>query len=162
VGAEDAVIEELRLGAITAIDGLWFLAVEEALGFEKAFELDLEVWSRYGIVLLKRLAKRLGVNLDREDPPPLKTVSDMLVTLCTIDGTESAGEMQDADTCVFRVFRCPWWDNLQAAGRSEVVDNTMFRRWLDAVDPAIGMEITRSKPRGDAHCEWVLRRPVSK
>ena len=37
-------LDELRLKAITAFDGLWLLAAERRLGFEKAIELD----SRYG------------------------------------------------------------------------------------------------------------------
>ena len=48
-------MDELRLGALTAIDGLWFIAVESRHGFDDALELDLEVWKQYGVVILKRI-----------------------------------------------------------------------------------------------------------
>ena len=160
---EDGALNELRLGAITAIDGLWFIAVEQRLGFEAAFELDLQVWKSYGQVQLKRLARLLGVALEADSPPDLATVNSLVEALCRIDGTESAWEMLDEETSVFRVYGCPWWDNLRASGRSELVncelvDNTLFADWLEKLDPGIEMEITRSLPRGDEHCEWILRR----
>lgn len=156
-------INRLRLGAITAIDGLWFLAVERKIGFEGAFELDLEVWKTYGIVQLKRLARMLDIPIEPGRPPDLVTINTLIDALCRVDGTECSWEMLDADSSVFRVHSCPWWDNLCASGRSElvnceVVDNTIFRHWLEFVDPALGMEITHSIPRGDDHCEWTLRR----
>ncbi len=75
-----------------------------------------------------------------------------------------AGEGEvEGESIVFRVRRCSWWDNLSRSGREkhvpcEFVDNTIFRDWLQAVDPSLGFEITRSLPRGDGHCEWVIRR----
>ena len=156
-------MEGLRLGALTAIDGLWFLAAERRLGFDAALELDLEVWKDYGVVLLRRLAKAKGLKLDPEDPPDLETLNDILVTLCNIDGTQCEYEMLDAGTSEFRVHHCSWWENLRRAGREKVVpcemiDNTIFVHWLQAVDPAVRMEITRSLPRGDGHCAWTLKR----
>lgn len=160
---DESVLNELRLGAITAVDGLWFMAVEKKLGFEAAFELDLEVWKAYGHVQLKRLARALGITLDPESPPDLATVNLLMESMCRIDGTEGAWEMLDEDNSVFRVYRCPWWDNLCSSGRSELVncelvDNTIFADWLERLDPSIEMEITQSLPRGHEHCEWVLRR----
>jgi len=158
-------LNRLRLGAITAIDGLWFMAVEKRLGFEAAFDMDLEVWKAYGMVQLKRLSRALGIPLEGENPPDLSTINLLVHSLCRIDGTESDWEMLDADTSVFRVHRCPWWENLRSSGRTgvincELVDNTLFADWLNRLDPSIEMEITRSLPRGHAHCEWVLRRHV--
>jgi hypothetical protein len=160
---DDGLIDRLRLAAITAIDGLWFMAVERMLGFEAAFELDLEVWKSYGVVQLKRLSRSLGLRLDAEEPPDLETINTLLEALCRIDGTECSWEMAGGGGSVFTVHRCPWWENLCGSGRNEVVncevvDNTIFRHWLDNVDASIGMEITHSLPRGDDHCEWTLTR----
>jgi hypothetical protein len=156
-------LEELRLGALTAIDGLWFLAAERKLGFEAALELDLEVWKDYGVVLLRRLARDLGLKLDPADPPGLAAINDILATLCLIDGTRCSWEMTDESASIFRVHHCSWWENLRRAGREktvpcEMIDNTIFIHWLQAVDPSIRMEITNSLPRGDDHCAWTLTR----
>lgn len=155
-------LQELRKGALTAIDGLWFMAVERKYGFDAALEADLEVWRQYGRVMLKRLARLLGLTLDPSEPPDLETVNMLMETLCHVDGTQCAGEVSDGQI-LFRVHRCSWWDNLNRAGREdhvpcEFVDNTIFRDWLLALDPEMSFEITRSLPRGDDHCEWVIRR----
>ncbi len=155
-------LEELRLGALTAIDGLWFMEVEKRYGFEAALDLDLEVWKSYGRVLLKRLARTKGIPLGEKRPADLATVNFLLETLCRVDGTECEGEVSET-AIVFRVRRCSWWDNLTRSGRErhvpcEFVDNTIFRDWLQAVDPGLGFEITRSLPRGDDHCEWTIKR----
>lgn len=157
-------LEELRLGALTAIDGLWFLEVESAHGFEEALRLDLEVWKKYGLVILKRMARMLGLDLSGGGPPDLKTVNFLMENICRIDGTECRGEVRDGKDILFRVTRCSWWENLRNAGREKVVpcediDNTIFRHWLRAVDPSLDFEITASLPRGDSHCEWVIRHP---
>jgi hypothetical protein len=161
VDIDDSQLEELRLGAITAIDGLWFLAAEVRLGFEAAFELDLEVWKRYGLVQLKRLARMLDITLSKEDPPDLQTVNRLVELLGRIDGTECAWEMTGPAEARFDVLECPWWENLRRSSRDgvvdcEFVDNTIFLHWLDSVNPAVRMEITHSLPRGDDHCSWRL------
>jgi hypothetical protein len=157
-------MQELRQGALTAIDGLWFMAVEKRYGFDAALELDLEVWKNYGRVLLKRISRMQGLALDPYSPPDLATINFLLEAVCHIDGTRCAGEVRE-DEIVFRVQSCTWWDNLSRSGREshvpcEFVDNTIFRDWLEAIDPTVSFEITHSLPRGDDHCEWIIRKEV--
>jgi len=157
-------IEQLRQGALTAIDGLWFMAVEKLCGFDTALKLDLEVWNDFGMVVMKRIARMMGLSIDPADPPDLETINFLLETVCHIDGTQCEGEV-GGEEIVFRVHRCSWWDNLSRAGREshvpcEFVDNTIFRHWLEAIDPDIGFEITHSLPRGDDHCEWIIRKSI--
>ncbi len=164
---EPGQLDQLRTGALTAIDGLWFMAVERKLGFEKALELDLEVWNAYGLIMLKRLVRMLGMELDSGNPPDLATVNFLLETLCRVDGTECSWEIADESTSLFSVHRCSWWDNLCSAGREnlvpcEMIDNTIFANWLKAVDPSITLEITKSLPRGDQVCTWVLKKAAIK
>lgn len=44
-----------------AHDGLWFLAVEETLGLEKAIELDGKAWESFTVIEAKRIMKRHGI-----------------------------------------------------------------------------------------------------
>ena len=161
---DDGQMQELRQGALTAVDGLWFMAVEKRCGFDTALELDLEVWKDYGRVLLKRISRMLGLSIDPSNPPDLATINFLLEAVCHIDGTRCEGEVREGEI-VFRVSRCTWWENLSRAGREshvpcEFVDNTIFRDWLLAIDPTVSFEITHSLPRGDDHCEWTIRREV--
>jgi Family of unknown function (DUF6125)/L-2-amino-thiazoline-4-carboxylic acid hydrolase len=158
-------IDELRLGALTAIDGLWFLAAEKAYGFDAALELDLEVWSNYGVVILKRMARMLGISLDPDNPMDMATVNFLMETISHIDGTKCEGIVKGDNEIEFHVHRCSWWDNLRSSGREdhipcEKIDNTIFRHWLEAMDPSIEFEITSSLPRGDDHCAWTIKRKL--
>lgn len=160
---EGWVIDELRRGAMTAIDGLWFMAAEKRLGFEGALELDIDVWKQYGLIMLKRAAKLLNVELDPANPPDLETVNSLLEVLCAVDGTECSSDVTSVDTSVFTVRRCSWWDNLKKAGREEfvpcdIIDNATFEAWLEAVDPSLEMANTRSLPEGDECCRWMIWR----
>jgi len=156
-------MDALRMGAMTAIDGLWFMASESKLGFEAALELDMEVWKNYGMVMLKRVAKAMGLTINPEDPPDLETLGALMEALCDIDGTECRTTVIDADNAVLTVPRCSWWDNLTRAGRQDIipceeVDNNTFIWWMKTIDPSLELEITHSLPRGDDRCEWKISR----
>jgi hypothetical protein len=160
---DPAIIDELRCGALTAIDGLWFMAAENKFGFEGALELDVDVWKRYGKVMLSRACRLLDIELDKGGPVDLETVNRLLEVLCAIDGTECSSEVTSPSSSLFSVNRCTWWENLKKAGREEdvpceLVDDSTFEAWLAEVDPSLKMEITHSLPRGDDRCTWVIRR----
>jgi hypothetical protein len=44
-----------------AMDGLWFLAVEEAYGLERAIEMDRNIWSSFSRIEAERIQKRLSL-----------------------------------------------------------------------------------------------------
>lgn len=164
---DEWAIDELRRGAMTAIDGLWFMTAEKKLGFDRALELDIEVWRQYGLIMLKRAAKLLDIPLEEGNPPDLETVNELLEALCAIDGTECSSEVTSRDTAVFTVRSCAWWENLKKAGREDavpcdLVDNATFETWLEAVDPSLEMAINRSFPQGDDCCRWMIWRRACK
>ncbi len=107
----DEQLERLRLGALTAIDGLWFLELEKRFGFEKALEIDLEVWKSYGVVLLKRIARMNNVALDPGKIMPFEDVLFFIGALSRIDGTEYSARIAEDGWPEFRVDRCPWYEN---------------------------------------------------
>ncbi len=155
-------MDELRLKAITAIDGLWFLALEKSLGFDKALEFDLEVWKEYGLVMLKRLRKLADTRSDPESPPDLSLVNFFLETICRIDGTESYGEVGENEI-IFTIPHCSWLENIIRSGREtkipcENISKAIWSYWLKAIDPDLKFEITHSRPRGDACCKWRIRK----
>ena len=66
---DETGLNGLRMGALTAMDGVWFMAVEEKYGIEAALEVDIEAWKNYGYTIFKRAAKMLGIELDPGSPP---------------------------------------------------------------------------------------------
>ncbi|MCX7751044.1 MAG: DUF6125 family protein [Candidatus Bipolaricaulota bacterium] len=60
---EDELIDLLEDAAKNwlAMDGLWFLAVEERFGLERAVELDRKVWERFSPLEARRILRRRGI-----------------------------------------------------------------------------------------------------
>lgn len=160
---DETGLNELRMGALTAMDGVWFMAVEKKYGLEAALEVDIEAWKNYGYTVFKRAARMLGIELDPGSPPGLETVGVLFETLCRIDGTESEIDIQDEGALSFKILRCPWYENLCRSGRVDVVpceevDNEIFAYCARKLDPSFQLETAHSRPRGDGFCEWVMRR----
>lgn len=160
---DEAGLNELRKGALTAMDGVWFMAVEKRFGLETALEVDIEAWKNYGYTVFKRAAKMLEIELDPESPPDLETVQALFGTLCRIDGTEFELTSLDERTISFKVLRCPWYENLCRSGRVDVVpcedvDNAIFAYYAEKLDPSFKLETIHSRPGGDSYCEWIMRR----
>lgn len=44
-----------------AMDGLWFLAVEDEFGLEKAMEMDRRIWATFSRIEADRIKKRLSL-----------------------------------------------------------------------------------------------------
>lgn len=148
---------ELTRSALTAVDGLWFLEVEREMGFKKAFEIDLEVWKRYGRIIIKRIKKSFGI--EGED---LDTFLEILELLCSIDGTQFEIIEKFEKEAVLSIKFCPWWENLKRAKREnlvrcDIVDNTIFPEWASAFNPKLTFDLRKSIPAGDKICEWIIR-----
>jgi hypothetical protein len=65
------------------LDSLWFLAIEERVGFDVALDLDVQVWKKYGLREAKLLKKVLSIS-----EPNLSQVKNTLLTSpfsCTLD-----------------------------------------------------------------------------
>lgn len=158
---DDNQLEQLRLKAITAMDGVWFMAVEEKFGLEAAVEIDIQAWKNYGLAIFKRAARLLGRDIDQESPQDLRFIGFLFDTMCRVDGTECDISFKDDETFSFKILRCSWWENMERSGRvglipCEVVDNAIFAHYLEALNPALKIETAHSRPRGDDFCEWII------
>jgi hypothetical protein len=62
--SREDLIQYLRfLSELTmAVDGLWFLAAEKATDFDRALEMDVNVWTGYASLLVKRIRKTFSVD----------------------------------------------------------------------------------------------------
>lgn len=128
-----------------AVDGLWFMMIEEKRGFEEALELDEAVWR----VLPKIQARAL---------------KSMLKLDCSLDGLKEAIAIRlaleefDCDLkpeeggFAVEIRRCPWHDIMLRSGReelsekvSEVICQAENQVWAQEFSPKSaegeGMEI---------------------
>jgi hypothetical protein len=60
--AELIEILSLHLRNLYAVDGLYFLGIEERYGTEVATEIDADVWRHMGTIEARRLKSRLGIH----------------------------------------------------------------------------------------------------
>jgi hypothetical protein len=154
LGLTQGELDELLEKAFTAVDGLWFLGVEEAVGFEQAMAIDIKVWARFAETVARRLKKMWGI--ERATREQALRIVDIIYALghLEVETTQEAPGRYLADTP-----SCPWWENLKRAGREKIVrchevDQEMLAAALRAVDPALRLDWIESRPQGSATCRW--------
>jgi hypothetical protein len=97
----------------TAVDGLWFMKIEERLGFDLALKIDEAVWS----ILPKIQARTMKgmMNLDDGISDLQRALSARLV----MEGYEFEMERKD-DALVVIVRKCPWHQIMIKSGRGSL------------------------------------------
>jgi len=98
-----------------AVDGLWFMKVEERYGLEAALDLDNEVWK----VVPKIQARALKSMAEVRDG--LDALSQCLATKLSLDGFEFAVNWDArCDGFTVEVSRCPWHEAMLKSGREHL------------------------------------------
>lgn len=140
----------------SAIDGLWFLAAERSEGFEKALQMDVEVWERYASVFLKRVRKYF----------PLPTGGlEGLRQIMLLDPLWLPVEYElirdRTDRLILEVKGCPFLEAMERMGRSRLTCEPVETAYLTAlarsVDPGIRVRPLLLPPRQEPTevcCRW--------
>ncbi|MBN1235854.1 MAG: L-2-amino-thiazoline-4-carboxylic acid hydrolase [Methanotrichaceae archaeon] len=97
----------------TAVDGLWFMKVEEKHGFEEALRLDEAVWK----VLPKIQARTLKGMMNL--PGGLEGLQQALSVRLALEGFDYEMKPQDNGFAVI-IKRCPWHDIMKKSGRGNL------------------------------------------
>ena len=97
----------------TAVDGLWFMKVEEKLGFDEALRLDEAVWK----VLPKIQARALKGMMHLEGG--LEGLQQALSARLALEGFDYEMETREDGFDVI-VERCPWHDLMIKSGRGNL------------------------------------------
>ena len=99
--------------SFAAVDGLWFMKVEEKLGFDAALEIDNEVWKVMPKIQIRELKGLLKV--DKGLPP----LGQCLEADLTAKGFNvSVKETECGVDVVIR--RCPWHEMMVKSGRGHL------------------------------------------
>lgn len=97
----------------TAVDGLWFLKVEEKYGLEAALDADDQVWN----VLPKIQARMLKAMLKADQG--MEALRECLATKLTLDQFDFETQPQTNGFNML-VKRCPWHDQMVKSGREHL------------------------------------------
>ncbi len=111
------VVEYFRR-SYTAVDGLWFMKVEEKYGFNAALQLDEAVWR-----VLPKIQARAMKSMGLENG--LDGLYEGITTRLALEGFEFEAE-KDVEGFLVMIERCPWHDLMVKSGRenlSETVSN---------------------------------------
>ncbi len=98
----------------SAVDGLWFMMVEERLGFEAALDIDAQVWQ----VMAKIQARELRRLLDA--PMGLDGLAQCLEAKFEWEGFAARIERPNADTLHCVLQSCPWHEAMLRSGREHL------------------------------------------
>jgi hypothetical protein len=111
----DRQIAEYFRRSFTTADGLWFIKVEESLGFDKALDLDDAVWK----ILPKIQARMLKTMGNLGDG--LDALRECVTTRLTLDGFTFEVEDDPAGNSLqVRVTDCPWHNLMVKSGREHL------------------------------------------
>ncbi len=108
----DREIANFYRRSFAAVDGLWFLKLEEKYGFESALEIDNEVWK----VLPKIQARHLKDKMKIKEG--LAALTEALTTKLALDGFAFRTEIE-SEGQISRIIieKCPWHETMVSSGR---------------------------------------------
>ena len=139
----------------TAVDGLWFMKVEERYGLDAALELDEDVWK----VLPKIQARAMKAMLNLDGG--LDGLQWALSARLALEGFEFDLAREESSLRVI-IRRCPWHDLLIRSGREKIsqkvsdiicrVENTTWASEFADGGGEIGWERAERICRGADRC----------
>ena len=109
-------IEEYFRRSFKAIDGLWYMKIEERFGFETALELDAAVW-RVLPKIQARIMKGM-MTLDKR----LDELQSAIGAKLSIEGYEFRIENNENSFKII-VSNCPWHAIMVKSGREKLSEN---------------------------------------
>jgi len=151
--SDDQKIQYLRR-SYSAVDGLWFMKIEENYGFDEALTIDNEVWKIMPKIQARFLKSILG--LDRG----IEALHSCFTEKLSMDGFVFQTET-DEQNHSFRVTitGCPWNDLLVKSGRENLAQkigshicNTEYSGWAHEFGENISFEIQRQICSGSDSC----------
>jgi hypothetical protein len=145
----------------TAVDGLWFMKVEEKLGFEAALQIDEAVWRILPKIQARTLKGMMGLEKG------LAGLEAALSARLALEGFDF--EMQRLEEGLeVMVRRCPWHQIMINSGRGSLservsdvicrVENTTWASEFSEAGGDIGFEREARLCRGEEWCRLLFGR----
>jgi hypothetical protein len=159
--SREEAINYLKLvsGLALAVDGLWFMAAEKASGYDKALDMDVDVWVGYARVVVKRI--RRNFQISGTGIEALKEIiqhDPMWWSMGDVKTTEDSPSRFG-----FEIIDCPSLIAMEKMGRKRLTCEPVERAYLEAfaaaVDPAIKVQALKLPPRKSSDevcCRWAF------
>lgn len=135
-----------------AVDGLWFLKVEEKYGFDTALELDNEVWK----IMPKIQARLINSFFDSENIQP--TLLESVITKLDLEGFKFTTEKSEKGFRI-TITNCPWFNLMIKSGRENLakfvgktICNTEYQVWASEYGKENKFELVSQKCDNSDFC----------
>jgi hypothetical protein len=136
-----------------AVDGLWFVTVEEEHGFDHALELDRRVWS-----VTAKIQARKARDLTGSKTNTPEDLARCFTLKLAADGHIFRVETHPTEVR-FLVTQCPWLELLRKSGRqhlaariSQTICPTEGNVWASEFGGDYGFHMRNAACSGDSHC----------
>ena len=136
-----------------AVDGLWFMKVEDTRGFEEALDRDCAVWGVMPKIQARALKSMIGV--DRG----LDALRQCLSAKFKAEGFQFTSSDLGDKGIAFTISVCPWYDTLVKAGRSQLaakvgesVCTTEYTVWANEFGKSIRFRMGDRLCNGEQCC----------
>lgn len=161
----EMIIDMLRRSYF-AVDGLWFVMLEEADGLERALEVDEQVWR-----VMPKIQARKARELMRADGNTPGALARCMALKFAAEGHRYDISFKNPGAAEIVISRCPWRDILEDSGREhlgpKIADRicaTEAAAWAAEFSPedgpAIRAEMTEAICHGGGCCRLVFSQPA--
>jgi len=116
LGSNHPEAEYLRR-SFTAVDGLWFVKVEEAYGFDRALDLDVQVWKVVGKIQAREARSILGAQSNDFD-----ALGRCLRLKFSAENYQADLKCLDDSTLEVSITACPWLEILKNSDRLHLAE----------------------------------------
>jgi hypothetical protein len=149
---EHQQIIEYFLRSYKAVDGLWFMKVEEKYGFDRALAVDNEVWK----VMPKIQARMIKSMLKLNSGPD--ALFKGLAAKLELDGFKFKAEKTEKG---FRITinDCPWHNLMIKSGREKLsgivgttICGTEYQVWVSEFAEAMHFKLKSQKCKKSKYC----------
>lgn len=158
----EMIIDMLRRSYF-AVDGLWFVMLEEDGGLEHALQIDERVWR----VMPKIQARKARELMHAEDHTP-GALARCLALKLAAEGHRYDVDFKNPDGAEIVISKCPWREILEGSGREhlgpDIADRicaTEIAAWAEEFSPEDGppivAEMAEAICNGGECCRYVFR-----
>ena len=150
----ESQIAEFYHRSYAAVDGLWFMKVEEKYGFDIALDIDNEVWK-----ILPKIQARMLKSMERVENG-MEALYQCFAAKLALDGFRFKAE-KTGDDSGFRIIidSCPWYDLMVKSGRENLsgkvgtrICNTEYSAWASEFDDNIQFQLQDQICKGSEFC----------
>ena len=137
-----------------AIDGLWFMTLEEEFDFERALEFDQRVWKIVPKIQARKARELFGISGDG-----LTALKEALEIKFAIEGAGCEIHLAGEGKLTVELSACPWFLLMQKSGRAhlagrvgEAICGTEYPVWAKEFGCKEFTHLRRKICSGDEKC----------